>query len=103
MSFALPSVKVKPELPDHFGFKEGSLGVQDVMTNGLASAKPCTDAVHALVASEMNVGILVPNKECLSCLNLTLSQYVYILVVLFSYASQVLIVQVNILGLPFMS
>ncbi|CAH1987870.1 unnamed protein product [Acanthoscelides obtectus] len=54
MSFALPSVKVKPELPDHFGFKEGSLGVQDVMTNGLASAKPCTDAVHALVASEMN-------------------------------------------------
>nr|CAI5844106.1 unnamed protein product [Callosobruchus analis] len=54
MNFALPSVKVKPEIPDHFGFKEGSFGVQDVMTNGLASARPCTDSAHPLAASEMN-------------------------------------------------
>ncbi|KAJ8969841.1 hypothetical protein NQ317_018942 [Molorchus minor] len=54
MSFALPSVKSKPEIPDNFHINEGFFGVQDVMTNGLGRAKCGVDVPHALANSESN-------------------------------------------------
>ncbi|XP_018579602.1 proteasome maturation protein [Anoplophora glabripennis] len=54
MSFALPSVKPKPSLPESFDIHEGSLGVPDLMTNGLASARCSVDASHPVALSELN-------------------------------------------------
>ncbi|KAJ8951010.1 hypothetical protein NQ318_006394 [Aromia moschata] len=54
MSFALPSVKPKPEIPDRFGVHEGIFGTQDLMTNGLARAKCDVDTSHPLAASVQN-------------------------------------------------
>ncbi|CAH1159475.1 unnamed protein product [Phaedon cochleariae] len=52
MSFALPSVKVKPSEPDSFNIKGGTFGTPDLMTCGLASARSTRDAAHPVASSE---------------------------------------------------
>ncbi|KAJ3659153.1 hypothetical protein Zmor_010858 [Zophobas morio] len=53
MSFALPSVKCKPEQED-FPFSDGKFGVPEVMTDGLSSVKNALEVSHPLMQSELN-------------------------------------------------
>ncbi|XP_018319219.1 proteasome maturation protein [Agrilus planipennis] len=54
MSFALPSIKPKSDLPKDAGIPEGPYGVPDVMTYGFTSVKANLEASHPLYASEKN-------------------------------------------------
>lgn len=51
----MPSVKVKPTVPNSFKISEGSFGVQNPMINGLKGASSDIDIVHPLEASETKV------------------------------------------------
>lgn len=53
-SFALPSLKVKPELSANLDAEVGDFGVPEIMKHGFAVSQS-NSAAHPLVLSEKNV------------------------------------------------
>ncbi|XP_023029735.1 proteasome maturation protein [Leptinotarsa decemlineata] len=53
MSFALPSLKVKPSVPESFDINGGVFGTTDLMTSGLAASRCNVDLPHPVAASEL--------------------------------------------------
>ncbi|KAF2893594.1 hypothetical protein ILUMI_12581 [Ignelater luminosus] len=53
MSFALPSVKVKPEHPQNVSCSTGSFGVPELMTGGFSTSQ-AIEGSHPLITSERN-------------------------------------------------
>ncbi|XP_017783821.1 PREDICTED: proteasome maturation protein [Nicrophorus vespilloides] len=54
MSFALPSLKPKPEHATSMGLQEGAYGVPDLMTCGLSGGAANFRSVHPIMQSEKN-------------------------------------------------
>ncbi|XP_022900006.1 proteasome maturation protein [Onthophagus taurus] len=52
MSFGLPSLKVKPELPSGLGIDQGAYEVPNLMSTGFASVKSNLEVPHPLISSE---------------------------------------------------
>ncbi|KRT80053.1 hypothetical protein AMK59_8372, partial [Oryctes borbonicus] len=54
MSFGLPSLKIKPEIPPAMGLQEGSYEIPNLMMTGFASVKSNLESAHPIAVSEKN-------------------------------------------------
>ncbi|GJQ65212.1 hypothetical protein Trydic_g7348 [Trypoxylus dichotomus] len=71
MSFGLPPLKIKPEIPPAMGLQEGSYEIPNLMMTGFTSVKSNLDCAHPLAVSEKNY---YKNRENLNMVMMRNSQ-----------------------------